>query len=82
MRKFIQTIRTCGTSDNVVARTLHNAFKGYVNTGNAIWGDFYVRKPWQYLWFKSGDRSVIVNYGSYGCVPRTVIQRQIDLQVN
>ena len=78
--KIIRMLSMSGNSRNPVIKYLHNLLRGYFNCGFMVRNEFHVQLPWQYLWICRG-RFVIVNYGSYGTVPRKVLQHQINLQV-
>ena len=78
--KLIRMVSMSGNSSNPYVKYMHNLIRGYLNCGLMIRNEFYTQLPWQYIWMRKESR-VIVNYGSYGCVPKQVLQHQMDLQV-
>lgn len=78
--KLLRSLSMSGDTTNPFIKYLHNILKRYLNCGFMVRNEFYTYLPLQYFWIHSGRR-VIVNYGSYGCVPRKVLQHQMNLQV-
>ena len=79
--KITRKLSLSGDSKNPLIKFLHNILRKYLNHGYMIKGEFYPRLPWRILTLVNGN-DIIVNYGSYGTVPREVLEHQIGLEVS
>ena len=79
--KITRKLSLSGDSKNPLIKFLHNILRKYLNHGYMIKGEFYPRLPWRILTLVKGN-DIIVNYGSYGTVPREVLEHQIGLEVS
>ena len=78
--KLLRKLSLSGKSTNPIIQYVHAFLRNYLNHGFMIRNEFSAQLPWQFYVIFSG-RSVIVNYGSYGTVPKAVMHYQVDLQV-
>ena len=79
--KLMRRISMSGKSKNPLVQYLHQRLRPYLNQGVMIRNEFNTRLSYQFYFILPG-RHVIVNYGSYGTVPISVIDHQCQLIVS